>query len=125
MYERYFKGKGTENAIDDEGLTLRVLILGSRIAEIIARLCPAGICRGDHLVWLNTVNMRLRKALKSLQKTRTISEYVTGMSESGVAGKVGCVLGAAGAGVVWPATSVKEARATKAERAEWAMMATN
>jgi hypothetical protein len=47
------------------------------------------------------------------------------MLESGVAGKVGWVLGAAGAGVVWPATSVKEARATKAERAEWAMMATN
>ena len=77
------------------------------------------------MVWLNIVKMPMRKTLKLTTKARTKSEYVTGMSESGVTGKVGEALGAAGAGVVWPATSVKEARATKAERAEWAMMATN
>ena len=39
---------------------------------------------------------------------------------SGVAGNVGTVPAVvdAGAGVVWPATSVKEASATRAERAE-------
>jgi hypothetical protein len=46
----------------------------------------------------------------------------------GVAGNVGTVPAAVcvGAGVVdWPATSVKEARATRAERVERAIMATN
>lgn len=42
------------------------------------------------------------------------------METSGVAGNVGRApdVVAAGAGVVWPATRVKEARATRAKRAE-------
>jgi hypothetical protein len=47
------------------------------------------------------------------------------METSGVTGNVGRApaVVVAGAGVVWPATRVKEARAMRAERAEWAIMA--
>jgi len=55
---------------------------------------------------------------------RTKAEYGKISESRGVAGNVGRVL-AAGAAVVWPATSFKETRATRAERAERAITATN
>jgi len=58
---------------------------------------------------------------------RTKLLYGKSCETSGVAGNVGTPLAAvcAGVGVDWPATSIKEARARRAERAERAITATN
>jgi len=72
--------------------------------------------------------MSIEKHLNYQGEKRTKAVYGKSSETSGVAGSVGTPFAAAvcvGAAVDWPATSVKEARATRVERAERAITATN
>ena len=70
VFKRKVSKESTRNVIDEQRLAHRVLVLGTRVALIVASLCPANICLGDNLIRLNIVEILVRKAL---ELTKTIS----------------------------------------------------